>query len=203
MACAAIAAAMALARPESAYSAGIPDYVWPIVASMFMFRMIVYLYELKHARKRESLVDTLGYFFLLPNYCFLLFPVVDYRTMQRGYFAADVHAIQRRGLEMMFQGTLHLLCYRLVYHDLLIEAAERAQPGRVWRATSCATTCCISGSRASSTWPAACSTCSATSSRRRTTTTCWRRASPTTGGGSTSTGRISWCGSSSTRWCSG
>ncbi|MGP0068520.1 MAG: hypothetical protein ACLQGP_33590, partial [Isosphaeraceae bacterium] len=124
LACAAIAAAMALARPESAYSAGIPDDVWPIVASMFMFRMIVYLYELKHARKRESLVDTLGYFFLLPNYCFQLFPVVDYRTMQRCYFAADVHATQRRGLGMMFQGTLHLLCYRLVYHDLLIEAAN-------------------------------------------------------------------------------
>ena len=45
----------------------IPDNVWPIVASMFMFRMIIYLYELKHAKKPESLVDTLSYFFLLPN----------------------------------------------------------------------------------------------------------------------------------------
>ena len=122
-ACAAIATVLALARPESA-SAGIPDYVWPILASMFMFRMIVYLYELKHAEKRESLVDTLSYFFILPNYCFQLFPVIDYRTMQRGYFADDVHATQRRGLAMMFQGTLHILCYRWVYHDLLIEAGD-------------------------------------------------------------------------------
>ena len=53
------------------------------------------------------------------------FPVVDYRTMQRGYFADDVHAIQRRGLAMMFRGTIHLLCYRLVYHELLIA------PGKV------------------------------------------------------------------------
>ena len=60
-----------------------------------MFRMILYMYELKHAKKPEPLIDTLGYFFLLPNYCFLHFPVVDYRTMQRGYFARDIHAIQR------------------------------------------------------------------------------------------------------------
>jgi alginate O-acetyltransferase complex protein AlgI len=101
----------------------VPGNVWPIIASMFMFRMMIYLYELKHAERRESLVDTLGYFFLLPNFCFMHFPVVDYRTMQRGFFAADVHAMQRRGLQMMFRGTIHLLCYRLVYHELLISAA--------------------------------------------------------------------------------
>ena len=44
--------------------------------------------------------------------------------MQRGYFADDVHAMQRRGLEMMFRGTVHLLCYRLVYHELLIPASR-------------------------------------------------------------------------------
>ena len=91
---------------------------------MFMFRMIVYLYELKHAKRPETLVDTLSYFFLLPNYCFLHFPVVDYRTLQRGYFARDVHATQRAGLRMMFRGTIHLLLYRLVYHELLIPAEE-------------------------------------------------------------------------------
>ena len=123
-ACASIAAAMAIARPRAGLT-GIPDNVWPIVASMFMFRIIIYLYELKHAKRPEPLGDTLGYFFLLPNYAFQLFPVVDYRTMQRGYFAEDVHATQRRGLSMMFQGTVHLLGYRLVYHELLIE------PGRV------------------------------------------------------------------------
>jgi D-alanyl-lipoteichoic acid acyltransferase DltB (MBOAT superfamily) len=102
----------------------IPENAWPIVASMFMFRAILYLYELKHAKKPERLVDTLSYFFLLPNFCFLHFPVVDYRTMQRGYFNDDVHAIQRRGLKMMFRGTTHLLCYRLVYHELLIPSSH-------------------------------------------------------------------------------
>jgi hypothetical protein len=122
-----IAAACAIARPGILGSA-VPDGVWPIVASMFMFRMMLYLYELKHARKPETLVDTLSYFFLLPNYCFMHFPVVDYRTMQRGYFADDVHRMQRRGLDMMFRGTIHLLCYRLVYHELLIPASSVHDP---------------------------------------------------------------------------
>ena len=91
------ASAFALARSGVA-SAGVPESVWPVLGTMFMFRMIVYLYELKHAKKPETLVDTLGYFFLLPNYCFLHFPVVDYRTLQRGYFAGDIHAVQQAGL---------------------------------------------------------------------------------------------------------
>ncbi|MGC8643819.1 MAG: hypothetical protein ACP5XB_28495 [Isosphaeraceae bacterium] len=102
----------------------VPGTVWPVLATMFMFRIMIYLYELKHARGPEALIDTINYFFLLPNYCFMHFPVVDYRTLQRGYFAADVHAMQRRGLEMMFRGTIHLLLYRLIYHELLITPAE-------------------------------------------------------------------------------
>ena len=119
----AIALACAIARPGLAGGV-IPDGVWAIVASIFMFRMMIYLYELRHARKPETLVDTLCYFFLLPNYCFMHFPVVDYRTMQRGYFADHIHTVQRRGLDMMFRGTIHLLCYRLVYHELLIPASK-------------------------------------------------------------------------------
>jgi alginate O-acetyltransferase complex protein AlgI len=123
----AIAVACAIARPGMA-SAVIPDGVWAIVASIFMFRMMIYLYELKHAKNPENLVDTLCYFFLLPNYCFMHFPVVDYRTMQRGYFAQNVHTIQQRGLDMMFRGTIHLLCYRLIYHELLIPASKVHDP---------------------------------------------------------------------------
>jgi hypothetical protein len=116
---AALAAARALAPATP-----VPALVWPVLATMFMFRILIYLYELKHARAPETLIDTAGYFFLLPNFCFMHFPVVDYRTLQRGYFADDVHAIQRRGLQMMFRGTLHLLGYRLIYHELLISPQE-------------------------------------------------------------------------------
>jgi len=118
-----LAGLFALARPGFVL-ADVPPNVWPLLASMFMFRMVIYLYELRHARKPETLLDTLSYFFLLPNYCFLHFPVVDYRTFQRGYFARDVHEVQRGGLRMMFRGTVHLLLYRLVYHELLIAPDE-------------------------------------------------------------------------------
>ena len=100
------------------------DCAWPVIGTMFMFRMILYLYELKHAEKRDSLLDTLSYFFLLPNYCFPHFPVVDFRTFQRGYFAGEIHATQRRGMQMMFRGTTHLLLFRLVYHTLMMPAEQ-------------------------------------------------------------------------------
>ena len=89
----------------------IPDNVLPILASMFMFRMMIYLYELKHVKTPETVVDTLSYFFLLPNFCFMHFPVVDYRTMQRGYFADDVHALQRRGLADDVSGNDPSACF--------------------------------------------------------------------------------------------
>ena len=120
---AALALTFAALRPGFA-EAVIPAAVWPVLATMFMFRMIIYLYELKHAKAPESLIDVLGYFFLLPNYCFLHFPVIDFRTFQRGYFANNVHATQRAGLRMMFRGTTHLLLYRLIYHEMLITPDE-------------------------------------------------------------------------------
>jgi alginate O-acetyltransferase complex protein AlgI len=119
---AALGIALACARPYS--FAVVPDNLWPVLATVFMFRMMLYLYELKHAKKPETLLDTVSYFFLLPNFCFMHFPVVDYRTLQRGYFAWDVHATMRRGVRMMFNGTIHLLLYRLVYHEWLIPAEE-------------------------------------------------------------------------------
>jgi alginate O-acetyltransferase complex protein AlgI len=118
-----LALGLAWARSTSARTS-IPENVWPVITSIFMFRLIIYLYELKHVKKPESLLDTLSYFLLLPNFCFMHFPVVDYRTMQRGYFADNVHAVQRRGLQMMFRGTIHLLCYRLVYHELLFAPSK-------------------------------------------------------------------------------
>ncbi|WP_422928846.1 hypothetical protein [Singulisphaera sp. PoT] len=123
-----LALALALTRPAEGFLGVIPAAAWPVLATMFMFRMIIFLYELKHAKKREPVVDVLGYFFLLPNYCFLHFPVVDYRTLQRSYFSKDVHDTQRAGLKMMTKGALQLLLYRLVYHELLIPAEEVRGP---------------------------------------------------------------------------
>jgi hypothetical protein len=61
------------------------DVIWPVLASMFMFRLIIYMYDLKHGKAKPTLTSTLSYFFLLPNDVFPIFPVVDYRTIRRSY----------------------------------------------------------------------------------------------------------------------
>ncbi len=109
-------------------SSDLADIVWPIVGSMLMFRMILYLYEIKHVKQPEPLIDTLSYFFLLPNYAFKLFPVVDYRTMVRSHFSVEIHQTQATGLRMIFNGVVQLLLYRLVDNRLLIRFEEVDSP---------------------------------------------------------------------------
>ncbi len=129
---AARAALIAALGATSAYlrasGRALPEPVWSIIASMFMFRILIYLYELKHATAREPLSSALSYFFILPNFAFPHFPVVDYRTMERGYFSQPIHDAQARGLVMATRGTIHLLCYRLVYHELLISPSQVHSP---------------------------------------------------------------------------
>src|SRR5208282_4683285 len=93
----------------------IPGEFWPVLGAMFMFRMIIYLYDVKHQSGPPSLKDYLSYFFLLPNYYFLLFPVVDFQTFRRSYFQRDIHPVAQQGVWWIFRGTTHLLLYRLIY----------------------------------------------------------------------------------------
>lgn len=93
----------------------IPEDFWPVLGAIFMFRMIIYLYDIKHLPGPVSLKDYLSYFFLLPNYYFLLFPVVDFQTFRRGYFKQDIHPVAQRGIWWIFRGTTHLLLYRVIY----------------------------------------------------------------------------------------
>src|SRR5271165_1507791 len=93
----------------------LPGDFWPVLGAMFMFRMIIYLYDIKHQPGSASLKDFLSYFFLLPNYYFLLFPVVDFQAFRRGYFQRDIHPVAQQGVWWIFRGTTHLLLYRLIY----------------------------------------------------------------------------------------
>src|SRR5438067_4870394 len=91
---------------------------------MFMFRLMIYLYDLKHRTAPFSLAHAVSYFFLLPNVCFPLFPVVDYQTYRRTYYDAEPHAIYQKGVLWIFRGVIHLLLYRLVYYRLMLSPAE-------------------------------------------------------------------------------
>lgn len=92
----------------------IPAEFWSVFGAIFMFRMIVYVYDLKTLPGRPVLKDYLSYFFLLPNYYFLLFPVIDFRTMRLSYFRRDIHDVAQQGIDWIVRGTIHLLLYRFV-----------------------------------------------------------------------------------------
>lgn len=91
----------------------------PILSAMFMFRTIVYLYDLRHEKGTVSWSQRLGYFFLFPNVCFPLFPVIDYQSYKRTYFDRDHLEIYQKGIDWILRGITHLLLYRIVYHYLV------------------------------------------------------------------------------------
>jgi hypothetical protein len=98
--------------------------IWPILGSMFMFRLLIYMYDLRHDRSLQTPSSTLAYFFMLPNVVAPLFPVVDYRTFRRTYYNEEAYTIYHRGITWMFRGVIHLMLYRFVYFYLTLSPAE-------------------------------------------------------------------------------
>jgi D-alanyl-lipoteichoic acid acyltransferase DltB (MBOAT superfamily) len=96
--------------------------VWPILASMFMFRLVLYLMSLRTEPRPQRHLWALAYFFMLPNLVFPLFPVVDYQTFRRTYYDRDAHEIHERGLLWIARGLVHLLLYRVIYHNVVGDA---------------------------------------------------------------------------------
>ena len=94
--------------------------IWQILGALFMFRMIIYAYDVKTATKPESFMDFMNYFFLLPNFYFVLFPVIDYSTFKKSYYADDIHATAQRGVAWIARGVIHLCLYRIIYHNVII-----------------------------------------------------------------------------------
>lgn len=98
----------------------VPIAIWPILGSMFMFRLIIYLYDLKHSKEPANLWRSLAYFFLLPNVVFPFFPVVDFATFRRTYYDEERYRIYQRGVEWMFRGIFQLILYRFVNYYLVM-----------------------------------------------------------------------------------
>lgn len=119
--------AMAMAADRAQvlpWNSPIPTAIWPILGSMFMFRLIVYIYDLKHGAGPFGVGRALSYFFMLPNVCFPLFPVVDYKTLQRSVYNDDPLILYQTGLKWMVRGLLHLALYKLVYFTAVIPPNE-------------------------------------------------------------------------------
>jgi hypothetical protein len=96
--------------------------IWPVLGSMFMFRVIIYLYDRSHERQPPTLPQTLAYFFLLPNVCFPLFPVVDFKKFCRNYYDTEPGKIYQVGVEWIWRGVVQLLLYRVVYYYLTMDS---------------------------------------------------------------------------------
>jgi D-alanyl-lipoteichoic acid acyltransferase DltB (MBOAT superfamily) len=96
------------------------NVIWPVLASMFMFRLIIYIYDLKNGKATPTFTSTLSYFFLLPNVVFPFFPVVDYSTFRRTYYNDDQFQIYQKGLQWMLRGVIHLILYRYINNYLMI-----------------------------------------------------------------------------------
>jgi D-alanyl-lipoteichoic acid acyltransferase DltB (MBOAT superfamily) len=106
--------------------------VWPILASMFIFRVVLYLKsqaikDEKNAPTPEQLQgpwSTLAYFFMLPNVVFPLFPVVDHQAFVRNRFDRPDTEIYQTGVQWIVRGVMHLVLYRIVYLTVLGDPAD-------------------------------------------------------------------------------
>ncbi len=105
--------------------------IWPILGSMFMFRLALYLHALEHDEKRPSLAQTLAYFFMVPNVCFPLYPVVDYLSFRRNYYDRDAATIYATGTKWIVRGLIQLILYRYVYVFLTGDAMELRSLGEL------------------------------------------------------------------------
>ncbi|WP_048709847.1 SGNH/GDSL hydrolase family protein [Microvirga massiliensis] len=122
---AAVGLALALARKQVVPQlALIPMTIWPILGAMFMFRLVIYLYDLKHGAGPFSVGRAFSYFFLLPNVCFPLFPVVDYKTLQRSIYNDDPLRLYQTGVKWMLRGLVQLILYKFVYFLVVTEPAS-------------------------------------------------------------------------------
>ena len=111
--------------------------VTPFIASMFMFRLIIYMYEVKHKQVTTLSIQTFSYFFLFPNICFLFFPIIDYKTYLRTYYSAPDNEIWQKGIRWMLRGIVHVLCYRVIYYYFVTGPTEVTDLGTfLWFAIS-------------------------------------------------------------------
>jgi hypothetical protein len=120
---AAAGAGLALLRAHRQWFPDVTE-MWVVLGSMFMFRLSIYLYDLKHRTAPFSPTRAISYFFMLPNVCFPLFPVVDYKTFCSTYYNEEWVRVYQTGLRWMLRGVFQLLLYRVVYQFAPLDVSK-------------------------------------------------------------------------------
>ncbi|MFN8706306.1 MAG: SGNH/GDSL hydrolase family protein, partial [Planctomyces sp.] len=108
-----------------------PSPIWPILGSILMFRLILFVHECTTKRTLPDLAVTASYFFMLPNACFPFFPVIDFRTFQSSYDSTREWEIHQQGIRWILRGIAHLLLYRAVRLYLLPDINELRNIGQI------------------------------------------------------------------------
>jgi D-alanyl-lipoteichoic acid acyltransferase DltB (MBOAT superfamily) len=107
------------------------EAIWPILGSMFMFRLIVYFYDLRHDKAPVTPAQSVSYFFMLPNACFPLFPVIDFKTYRRSHYSADAYLTYQKGIDWIVRGFVHLILYRYIYYHVTLAPSEVTGPAQL------------------------------------------------------------------------
>ena len=179
------------ARPGRAAASSTRPPFWPVLGSMFMFRLIVYLYDL---RRRPGRPAAAAHGWPTSSRCRTSASCSSRSSTSRrsARRTAPTPAGPRPGRGRVDRPRA-VAPAGVPGRQVLRPAAPRTNSAtcRTWPCSWPRTTPCTCTSPGTSTSSRASSTCSGSSCRAPTTTTSWRRASPTSGGGSTSTGRTS------------
>ena len=94
------------------------------MAPLFMFRLIIYLYEIKNGLVPANKWQSISYFFMFPNIFLLFFPIIDYKTYIKTHLDSPEQEIWQKGIRWMVRGLIHIMCYRLICSRFLIGPIE-------------------------------------------------------------------------------
>jgi D-alanyl-lipoteichoic acid acyltransferase DltB (MBOAT superfamily) len=106
------------------------EAIWPILGAMFMFRLIAYFYDLRHDKTPVTLAQSASYFFMLPNACFPLLPVIDFKTYRRSHYSGDAYLTYQKGVDWIVRGIVHLILYRYFYYHVTLAPSEVTGPAQ-------------------------------------------------------------------------
>ncbi len=127
----AIAGAGLVALRNEWYATEWSGVIIAVLGSIFMFRIVLYLYDMPGEKKKANLWERLCYFFMLPNVIFPFYPIVDYITYRRTYYNKDAYTIYQKGVLWILRGAIHLIVYRIVYYHMSPAVEDIADLGGV------------------------------------------------------------------------
>ncbi|MCB1233058.1 MAG: SGNH/GDSL hydrolase family protein [Verrucomicrobiae bacterium] len=113
----AIAIGLALAAAHVVHGGHHLEAAIPILGGMFMFRLVLYLYDIRHEKPGAATpLERIGYFFLLPAPLAPFFPALDYQIYRRSWYQKPAFSTYQVGMLWISRGVVHLVLYRVIYH---------------------------------------------------------------------------------------